>query len=314
MLRPWILGLVGFVAVLAGPVVGRGQETPQPPEPTPAPVEDAEKVAASRDRAIYIPYTKLRAIFEKDGRGVFVPYDKFQELLETAREATRKIEDYKPPIGALIAEIDSQATVGRDVMNVEAKVSIEVLTPGWHEIPLRLGDAAIRSAKVADKPATILFSAEQGYRLLLEKKEKQPQRVELLLAYSKAFTKSPGTNSVQFDAPQAPVNRWQIKIAEMGVKINVHPNLSASDSLAEMQTQADKPADEPSAEPADIPQETLVEAFVGAAEQVRIDWTAKAEGAAGLTALATVQARQEVVIVTVHASRDLELFGQDAKL
>ena len=39
-----------------------------------------------------------------------------------------------------------------------------------------------------------------------------------------------------------------------------------------------------------------MQAFVGAADKVRIDWTAKAEGAAGLAALVTVQARQEVTI------------------
>src|SRR6185369_13657065 len=35
-------------------------------------------------------------------------------------------------------------------------------------------------------------------------------------------------------------------------------------------------------------------AFVGAAANVKIDWTAKAEGASGLAALASVEAQQEV--------------------
>jgi hypothetical protein len=270
------------------------QETPKPPEPTPEQIAAAEgkKEPQLREQAIYIPYTKLRAIFEKDGRGVFVPYDKFQELWKAAREATRRIEEYKPPIGALIAEVDSKATVGQDVMNVEAKLSIEVLTEGWHEIPLRLTDAAIRSAKIGEAPARILYSPEAGYRLLLEKKGKETERVVLSLQYSKAFSKAPGSNSVQFDAPQAPVNRWQIRIAEAGVKVNVHPNLSATDALADMNAPEVPEAGQPP-EPA---KETVVQAFVGSAEQVRIDWTAKAEGAAGLAALATVQARQEVII------------------
>ena len=264
-----------------------------PPAPTPEQIAAAEKKETPlREQAIYIPYTKLRAIFEKDGRGVFVPYDKFQALWKAAREAGMKIEDYKPPIGALIAQIDSTATVGRDVMNVEAKLSIEVLTEGWHEIPLRLTDSAIRSAKIGDQPARIIYSPEAGYRLLLEKKGKGAERVELVLEYSKAFSKAPGTNTVQFDAPQAPVNRWQIKIAEAGVKVNVHPNLSATDALADMNAPEVPEAGQPP-EPA---KETVVQAFVGSAEHVRIDWTAKAEGAAGLAALATVQARQEVVI------------------
>src|SRR5688572_21255232 len=80
------------------------QYAPKPPEPTPEQIAAAEgkKEPQLREQAIYIPYTKLRAIFEKDGRGVFVPYDQFQELWKAARAATRRLEEYKPPIGALI--------------------------------------------------------------------------------------------------------------------------------------------------------------------------------------------------------------------
>ena len=48
-------------------------------------------------------------------------------------------------------------------------------------------------------------TAEQGYRLLVEKKGKQPQQIELALEYAKAITKAPGQNSVSFQASQAPV-------------------------------------------------------------------------------------------------------------
>src|SRR5262245_682846 len=265
----------------------------QPPVPTPDAVAAAEGEKPLREQTIYIPYAKLRALFEKEGRGVFVPYDEFQRMWKAARDAARKLEEYKPPIGALIAEIDSEATVSKDVMNVQARLQIEVLTEGWHEVPLRLAHAAIRSAKIGDQPARLIYSPDTGYRLLLEKKGKAAERVELVLDYSRAFTKQPGTNSVEFDAPQAPVNRWQIRIAEPGVKVNVHPNISTTDAGAEKMGDA-APPDPAAAKPAE--KETLVQAFVGAAEVVRIDWTAKAEGAAGLAALVTVQARQEVTI------------------
>ena len=44
------------------------------------------------------------------------------------------------------------------------------------------------------------------------------------------------------------------------------------------------------------PDETVVLAFVGAAPDVRIDWTPKAEGATGLAAVASVQTEQQVWI------------------
>lgn len=256
-------------------------------QPAETPMEMAEKPA--REQTIYIPYNKLRQIFEKEGRGVFVPYEEFQRLWKAAAAGVKKLEDFKPPVAALISEIDSSASVSRDVMTVEAKLQIEMLAEGWHEVPLRLKDAAIRTATIGGKPARLLFTPEAGYRVLLEKKGKESEKIELLLQYSKAFTKQPGTNSVEFDAPQAPVNRWQIKIPEPGVKVNVQPNISTSDA-AEKMGEAD-----PAAAP-EVKKETLVQAFVGAAPLVRIDWTAKAEGAAGLAALVTVQARQDITI------------------
>ena len=42
-----------------------------------------------REQTIYIPYEKLKNVFEKPGRGVFVPYEKFQELWNAARARTR---------------------------------------------------------------------------------------------------------------------------------------------------------------------------------------------------------------------------------
>ena len=222
-----------------------------------------------------------------------MPYDEFQRLWKAARDAAKKPDEYKPPVASLIAEIDSEATVSRDVMTVKATLQIEVLAEGWHYVHLRLKDAAIRSATIGDRPARLIFEAGKGYWVLVEKKGKEPEKIELALEYSKAFTKQPGTNSVEFDAPQAPVNRWQIRIPEPGVKVNVQPNISSTDVGAEtMDPAVDKP-DQPAVDPK---KETLVQAFVGGAATVRIDWTAKAEGAAGLAALVTVQARQEMTI------------------
>ncbi|MFN0022203.1 MAG: hypothetical protein ACKVP0_28470 [Pirellulaceae bacterium] len=274
-----------FLILAAVPAISPAQEPAKPMEPA--------KETPLKEQTIYVPYAKLRAMFEKEGRGVFLPYDKFQELWKQAQTAARKIEDIKPPIGAIITQIDSQAVTQKDVVSVTAKISIDLLTEGWHEVPLRLADSAIRSAKIGDEPARVVFTPE-GYKLLYEKKGKEPSQIVLTLEYSKAFSKQPGTNTVTFDAPQAPINRWQITIPEPGVKVQVQPNLSATDSMpvkAEM-----KPGEKPEDPPKEQPKETRVEALVGSAPTVQITWNPKAEGAAGQMALATAQVREEVLI------------------
>jgi len=252
--------------------------------------EQEQEAKALREQSIYIPYEKLRGVFEKEGRGVFLPYERFRELWEAAREKTRPPAEQGPPVGALITEVDNEAVAEKEVVRVKATVKIEILAEGWNEVPLRLADAAITEAALGDQPARIVADGDAGYKLLVEKKGKEPQQIELTLEYAKAITRTPGQNSVSFQAPQAPVSRWRVRIPEPGVKVNLHPLLAATEVPAGGQEGPEAP------EAAAPPDETVVLAFVGAAPTVRIEWTPKAEGAAGMEALASVQVEQQVSI------------------
>jgi hypothetical protein len=272
------------------------RDQPAPADPMPAVAVPAEAPDTSaepavtdedpalREQTIYIPYNKLRDVFEKPGRGVFLPYEEFQKLWKVARAAARQTPEERPPVKALIAEIASEAVVEEQVVTVTAEMKIELLDKGWHEIPLRLRDAALQSATLDGEPARVLASPENGYRLLLEHTLDKPRQVQVTLRYSKAFAKAPGQNSVSFEAPQAPVNRWRIRVPQQGVKVNVRPLIAATEERLNDDAAEAGPAGE----------ETVVLAFVGAAPSMQIDWTPRAEGATGLEALATVRAEQQV--------------------
>jgi len=265
--RTWLmvvaLGLgLGFAATAAEP-----------------PADEAE-AKPLREQSIYIPYEKLRKVFEKEGRGVFLPYEKFQALWKAARAGTAPPPEVKPPVDALVTEVSAVATVSEGVVTVEATVGIEVLKEGWVEVPLRLGDAALTGAAIGEEPARIVADARRGYNLLVEKEDQAPERLDLSLSFAKAYTKAPGQNSVSFQSPRAPVSRWEVRIPESGVEVNVHPLLAATEV----------PSDEAGEG------RTVVRAFVGAAPTVRIEWTPKAEGAKGLAALASVEVRQQTTI------------------
>ena len=168
-----------------------------------------------REQTIYIPYSKLRDIFEKEGRGVFLPYDKFQELWGKARQADTPEPEPKPPVDSLLSAIENEAVVTQDVVRVTATAKIEVLRAGWHEVPLRLSDAAMLDASLNGEGARVVYR-EGGHYLSIEKTGSQPADCQLRLTYAKAYTKSPGRNSVSFETPQAPVNRQQIRVPEPG--------------------------------------------------------------------------------------------------
>ncbi|MHB8970990.1 MAG: hypothetical protein ACYC3X_11245 [Pirellulaceae bacterium] len=246
-----------------------------------------------REQTIYIPYEKLKNVFEKPGRGVFVPYEKFQELWNAARARTRAEQSPERPVDAVITEIDNDATIADQVVNVQAKLQIEILGKGWVLVPLRLRNAAIRSAKVGDASARIVLNPEIGHQLLWHKEGEAPEQVELLLEYTRAFAKTPGQSSVEFEAPQAPINRWRIRVPEAGMSVQVEPMIAATQAPQDPAGAATASSD--------------LLAFVGAAPTVKISWNPKAEGATGLEAFATVQAEQQLVISEGVARSSIKL-------
>ena len=145
--------------------------------------------------------------------------------------------------------------------------------------------------------ARLLAGGEHGYRLLVENSDEKSRILTLSLVYAKGITRTPGRNSVVFPAPQAPVNRWKVRIPEAGVKVDIQPMIAATEVEAEPAADPSETPSEKADEAKNPPsQETVILAFVGAAPEVRIAWTPKAEGATGLAALASVQAEQQVFI------------------
>ena len=241
-----------------------------------------------REQTIYVPYDELYAVFEKQGRGVFLPYEKFQALWEAARNRGESAKSAPLPVDALISEADSVAAIDGDAVRVTSKLTIELLKSGWNSVPLRLQHAALLSTKLDGKPALVIADTEGGYRMLVESKggaakDEANKQLILEIEYAAAIDKSPGRNQVTFAAPLAPVNRWRFTVAQLGVKVNIFPALATSQPPSEEGNEKSK-------------DETVVVAFVGAAPQVRIEWTPKAEGATGMATLATVLSQQEVFI------------------
>jgi hypothetical protein len=282
---------LGWRAVLAclvlgwlGSAAGVTAAPPARPASRPGDVDGTTGDVPIREQSIYIPYTKLRETFEREGRGVFLPYGEFEKLWRAARDKTAPPPESAPPLPFLISEVENEATVGKDVVGVKARVKIELLADGWQRVPLGLVDAAITRAMIGDKPARLVFDAATGYALLISREGKAAPPALLELEYAKAYDKAAGRNSVSFQPPRAPVSRWLIHIPESGVKVDISPLIAATQAPAE------------GGGAARAGEQTTVLAFVGAAPSVQIAWTPKTEGATGLASLATVQAEQEVRI------------------
>ncbi len=157
-----------------------------------------------REQDIYIPYEKLRQVFERHGRGVFLPYEEFEQLWRAAQDKTRPAAGVRPPVGAVITEIENEATVAKDVVRVKATLKIDLLAEGWHEIPLRLADAAITAATLRGEPARIVGGPGEDYKLLVEKKGKEPEQIVLVAGVCQGDQQDAGAEQRVVSGPAGP--------------------------------------------------------------------------------------------------------------
>lgn len=245
-----------------------------------------------REKTIYIPFEKLREVFEKDQRKVVLSYEEFERLWKAAREksAEKKLPaEKRQPI---ITQADSRAEILEDVVTVVSKLKVELLTKGWTEVPLGLRGAAIQSSRVGDKEARVIFDPKTGYRLLVNNETAEPKVIDVELTYARAYQKTPGQSSVTFEAPRAAVNRWRVRIGQPKVKIDIEPLIAVT--RANPGKNAGNGSDV--AEKIDLQKETVVYAFLGVAPQVTLRWNPKSEGASGLDAVVSAQTVQQIVI------------------
>ena len=148
LIHRWLVCAFAAVAFAPFPsfspaVAAGGPSEAAKPAAAAATADSAKTDRSLREQQIYIPYEKLRGVFEKHGRGVFLPYEKFEELWKAAQDKTQPAAEARPPVGAVITEIENEAAVAKDVVQVTAHLKIDLLTEGWHEVPLRLADAAV---------------------------------------------------------------------------------------------------------------------------------------------------------------------------
>ena len=117
-----------------------------------------------KEHTIYIPYEKLRKTFESEGRGVFLPYEQFRALSDAAEKAAKTLETpLKPPVATMIADSVNELIVRGDIAEVTATLRIVLLEDGWHQVPLRLQDAAIREATIDGVDYFTISSVENFY-------------------------------------------------------------------------------------------------------------------------------------------------------
>ena len=217
-------------------------------EPPPVIGEIEEPPVVVREKTVYVPYTKLKDVFEKEGRGIFLPYEEFLKLWRAANPGPDPIKPDAPPAAAVIQSSPYKGKVVGDLALFEVSYHVEALKKGWSLIRLPLSGVAVESVDLGDSKA--LFSArEKDYGLLLPEKG----IYDIHLKFSVKVESSPGKKSVSFGLPPVGVASLELEIPETDARVEVDPKTAA--------TRVEEAADK-----------TRLVTFVGNSRKVMISW------------------------------------------
>ncbi len=219
----------------------------------------------TRPTKVYVPYEKLRGVFEAEGQGVFLPYDEFRRLWRASRREPAAVAEAPAPY--LISTARFTGTVGEKLATLRMELTVDILADGWVEVPIGLGDVAVSEvafAGAAEDPADRpLLRADGGsYRMLTRGKGRRT----LVVDFVRQLVTSPGLNVLGFQLPAAAITTLELTIPEENMKVDVEPMLAAGTEQVA----------------ADGGKATRLRAFLGSSPKVKLSWKPTTQAAADL--------------------------------
>ncbi|MGB2823294.1 MAG: hypothetical protein WBF17_20095, partial [Phycisphaerae bacterium] len=242
--------------------------------------------ATTQPTKVYVPYEKLKGVFEKEAQGVFLPYAEFRRLWQAAQRAPAGVTEAPTPY--LISTARFSGKVDSELASMKLELTVDVLADGWVEVPLGLGDVAVADASFAKadtKPAPLLRVVNGQYRLLTRGKGRRVLTVDFV----RQLVTEPGLNVLGFKIPASAITTLELTIPEENMKVDVEPMLAASTEQVDAAgTKA-----------------TRLRAFLGAAKSVKLSWKPKTQAAAELAPVVISEQFQHINVAEALISHDV---------
>jgi len=224
---------------------------------------DSNKEAPAPTK-VYVPYEDLKGVFEKADQGVFLPYKDFQKLWRSAQGKPAGVA--QAPFEYLMSTAKFKGEVAEELATIRLELTIDVLADEWVQIPIGLGGVAVAQAALLETEnakVVPLLRVEKGQYIFVTKGK---GRYVLALDFVRRLETQPGLAVVDFRIPSAAITTLELLIPEENLKVDVQPMLAATTSQVEV----------------DGAKVTKLQAFLGAAKQVRLSWKPKTEAVAEL--------------------------------
>ncbi|MBM4091779.1 MAG: hypothetical protein FJ276_20485 [Planctomycetes bacterium] len=290
-----------LLLMLLGSNVVFGQEPSPPPiagagtteagsvdsaEQSDSPADPNASGSLLQEHIIYIPFEKLREVFEKQDSSIVLPYAQFLEMWNRLTQG--KPADVPLPVHGVISRAEYAGTVQGERVLLDVSLDIEALTAGWARIPVTFGEAAIGSAQSPDGTVLVRGVGEGQYELLVKGQGKHQVKLSLVIGVQTATE----GRSITVQCPPVGVSNLELKIPERNLAVQVTPR-----RVLELRE--------------DIPDTTHVVATLGSTNQFVVSWQPKSGGteqAAGLASVTdTIAVDVGDGVVHTHAAFDYEI-------
>ncbi len=166
------------------------------------------------ERMIYVPYRKLREVFENQKASVVLPYAEYLKLLERAGKP-------RPPaaLDAVITQAGYVARVQGDLASVDATLSVQVTGKPWVRVPVAFGDAAIGKVSSPDSQVLLQGTGEGTYELWFSEPGAHTVSLELVAR----VRSSPQGRSLVLTTPKVGITTFELIIPRADQSVEITP-------------------------------------------------------------------------------------------
>lgn len=214
LITPRLVWTILLAAGVVSDFPAAAQETP-PSATQPA----NEGMQPPPEQVIYVPFKNLRTVFEKHGSSVFLPFAEYLTLWEKSWGTGLKPD--APPVAAAMTSARYSATVKQDLATIQATLVVQVLKPGWAEIPVKFGNAAIGAVTSAPGNVLLRGTAPGEYALLFHEPGEQTVSLEMT---TRVLT-APDGRSLELQVPPVGVTTFLLTVPDADQSIEVQPKL-----------------------------------------------------------------------------------------
>ena len=248
---------------------------------------EAQPVKKAPDK-VYIPYDKLKDVFESEKQGVFLPYADFQRLWSAARGKPAAVAD--SPMGYLVSTARFSGKVSGKLAEMNLLLTVDIMGDKWTEVPIALGQVAVAATSFKSGPNAkskpLLRVVNGKYSLLVKGKGRWVVSIDFV----RQLLTKPGQNVLEYRIPRAAISTLELLIPEENMKVDVEPMLAAATSQV---TAPDKT------------KSTKLKAFLGSADKVKLSWRPRTQAAAGLTPVVICSQLQHIHVAEALITHDV---------